>query len=76
MLVFYGSGLYEDPELGWGGLATEGIRAFGIPGEHDNNRQAMSEPGVGFVTAQLKTYLAEVDGDHGSEPVAAASVAG
>jgi amino acid adenylation domain-containing protein len=65
MLVFYGSGLYEDPELGWGGLAQGGTHAFAIPGEHDNNRQAMTEPGVEFVSDRLREYLAttETDGD-------------
>jgi amino acid adenylation domain-containing protein len=57
MLVFYGEGLYEDPALGWQGLATQGVRTFGVPGEHDNNRQAMMEPAVAFVADTLDEYL-------------------
>jgi aspartate racemase len=67
MLVFRGTGLYDDPELGWGGCAEGGIVTHAIPGEHDNNRQAMSEPGVGFVSDCLTEYIAKTD--------AAASVA-
>ena len=55
MLVFYGSGLYEDPTLGWSELAQ--VHSYAIPVEHDNNRQAMSEPGVDFVGEQLRDYL-------------------
>ena len=73
MLVFYGSGLYDDPDLGWGGLATSGIRNHAIPGEHDNNRLAMAEPGVAFVAARIIDYLAEVDGDPGDARLTAAS---
>jgi aspartate racemase len=58
LVVFYGKGLYEDPELGWGGLAEAGILTFGVPGDHDNNRQAMMEPYVGFVSDRLAEYLA------------------
>jgi thioesterase domain-containing protein len=58
ILVFYGQGLYEDPELGWGGLADQGVRTFAVPGEHDNNRQAMQEPGASFLAAHLEEYLA------------------
>jgi amino acid adenylation domain-containing protein len=57
MLVFYGEGLYEDPELGWGRLATGKIRAYSVPGEHDNNRQAMMEPYVAFVSETLEAHL-------------------
>jgi amino acid adenylation domain-containing protein len=57
ILVFYGEGLYEDPALGWDGLAAGGIRSFGVPGFHDNNRQAMMEPAVSFVSDRLVEYL-------------------
>ena len=57
LLIFHGEGLYEDPELGWGGLAAGGIRAFAVPGDHDNNRQAMMEPFVGFVSDRTSEYL-------------------
>ena len=56
MLVFYGDGLYEDPTLGWNGLA-QSIRTFGVPGEHTSNRQAMFEPMVGFVAEKIVDYL-------------------
>jgi hypothetical protein len=57
ILVFYGDGLYEDPELGWSGLADGGLRTFGIPGADDNNRQAMLDPGASFVGARITEYL-------------------
>jgi amino acid adenylation domain-containing protein len=57
MIVFYGEGLYEDPALGWEGLATGGVDAFAVPGEHDSNRQAMMEPAVEFVAARLQDRL-------------------
>jgi hypothetical protein len=56
MLVFYGEGLYEDPEMGWGGLA-EKVRTFGIPGADNNNRQAMRDPGASFVAGHINEYL-------------------
>ena len=34
-----------------------GIRTSACPGEHDNNRQAMMEPAVGFVADRLQEYL-------------------
>ena len=59
LLVFYGEGMYEDPMLGWEGLAAGGIRTFAIPGEHLNNRHAMMEPGVEFVSERLQECLSE-----------------
>ena len=59
ILTFYGNGLYEDPELGWGGLAQGAIRTFAVPGEHDNNRQAMKGDGASFMAARLRAYLDE-----------------
>jgi hypothetical protein len=59
ILTFYGNGLYEDPELGWGGLAQGAIRTFAVPGEHDNNRQAMKDDGASFMAARLRAYLDE-----------------
>jgi hypothetical protein len=56
ILVFYGQGLYDDPELGWTGLARQ-IQSFAVPGEHTNNRKAMREPAVGFVSDRLQEYL-------------------
>jgi amino acid adenylation domain-containing protein len=57
MLIFRGDGLYEDPALGWEGLARGGIQSFAVPGRHDNNRQAMAEPAVGFIADTLEAYL-------------------
>jgi hypothetical protein len=57
ILLFYGDGLYEDPTLGWEGLAREVI-SYAVPGEHDNNRKAMKEPAVGFVSERIGEYLA------------------
>jgi amino acid adenylation domain-containing protein len=60
-VIFYADGLYEDPALGWDELAAGGIRSFAVPGEHDNNRQAMMEPGVEFVSERLQRYLLEYE---------------
>ena len=57
LLVFYGEDLYEDAELGWGGLAAGEIRAYAVPGNHDNNRQAMAEPYVAFISERLQAHL-------------------
>jgi oxalate---CoA ligase len=57
LLVFSGEGLYEDPELGWGGLAQGGIKTYAVPGEHTNNRDVMREPNVAFVGERLHEYL-------------------
>ena len=57
LVVFYGEGLYEDPELGWGGFTTHKIHTYGVPGEHDNNRQLMIEPFVDFVAERLQDHL-------------------
>ena len=58
ILMFYGEGLYEDPELGWTGLAEDGIEAIAVPGEHDGNRQLMNEPYVDVVRDHLRERLA------------------
>jgi hypothetical protein len=61
LLIFHGEGLYEDPELGWGELAAGEIQAFAVPGDHDNNRQAMMEPYVEFVSERLREYLGRTE---------------
>jgi thioesterase domain-containing protein len=58
ILMFYGEGLYEDPELGWTGLAAEGIEVIAVAGEHDGNRQLMNEPYVEVVRDRLREQLA------------------
>ena len=57
LLIFYGAGLYEDPQLGWGGLATGNIEAIAVPGDHGNNRQMMMEPYVNFVSDRLRSHV-------------------
>jgi thioesterase domain-containing protein/acyl carrier protein len=52
MLLFFGQGLYEDPLLGWRDFVSD-LETYAVPGEHDNNRQAMNEPYVTFVHEQL-----------------------
>ena len=49
-------------------MAQAGTHAYAIPGEHDNNRQAMTEPGVEFVIDRLQAYLATTE--TGREPEA------
>ena len=71
LLVFYGEDLYEDPSLGWEGLAAKGVRTHGVPGQHDNNRQAMMEPGVGFVAERIEEYLRETAAPAAAEETAA-----
>src|SRR5207302_2763006 len=41
LLIFSGEGLYDDLELGWGGLADGGIKSYAVPGENKNNRDGM-----------------------------------
>ncbi|MHB8243494.1 MAG: non-ribosomal peptide synthetase [Solirubrobacteraceae bacterium] len=57
LLVFYGQGLYEDPELGWGPMAEGGVQTYAVPGEQNNNRDVMKEPGVQFVAEEIERYL-------------------
>jgi amino acid adenylation domain-containing protein len=57
LLVFYGQGLYEDPELGWGPMAEGGVRTYAVPGEQTNNRDVMKDPGVQFVAEEIEQYL-------------------
>jgi amino acid adenylation domain-containing protein len=58
-LVFYGDGLYEDATLGWEGMAAGGVRSYAVPGTHENNRQAMMEPAVEFVSERLREHLSD-----------------
>ena len=39
LVTFFGDRLYEDPTMGWDGLALGGVDANAVPGEHTNNRQ-------------------------------------
>jgi thioesterase domain-containing protein/acyl carrier protein len=58
MVVFFGDGLYDDPDLGWLGLAKS-IRTIAVPGEHTNNRMLMAEPWIGVVSDHLQELLAK-----------------
>jgi aspartate racemase len=60
ILLFHGDGLYDDPELGWTGLASRGIRSIAVPGAETDNRQLMNEPYVGVVGDHLRSYLSEL----------------
>ena len=66
MLVFYGQGLYEDPTLGWDGLAAGGVATYAVPGEHTGNRDAMREPNVEFVAERIAERLARPQ-DHAAQ---------
>jgi amino acid adenylation domain-containing protein len=72
LMVFYGEGLYEDPELGWGELAQGGVQALAVPGENKNNRDAMREPGVRFVAEQIEAHLREIAPERDAEATTAA----
>jgi thioesterase domain-containing protein len=50
------------PDMGWAGLASEGVRTFDIPGTHHT---IMDEPNVGVLASTLKHCLeiAEADAD-------------
>lgn len=57
ILMLSGAGMYEDPELGWSGLAEHGVRVHPIPGDHNTNRALLGEPHVGDVAQILHSYL-------------------
>ncbi len=60
ILMFSGEGLYDDPALGWEGLATRGVRTYVVPGEHNDNRELMREPHATFLAGCLDGYLETV----------------
>jgi thioesterase domain-containing protein/acyl carrier protein len=68
MVVFYGDGVYEDPALGWTGLASS-VDTIAVPGPHRGNRTLMAEPAVDVVAGRLKEILATArTGALGREP--------
>jgi amino acid adenylation domain-containing protein len=71
LLVFYGEGLYEDPELGWGEFVAGGTRTFAVPGEHNNNREAMKEPAVQYVAEWIEDYLGDLESTPRTEAASA-----
>ena len=58
LFVFYGDGLYDDPELGWREHVAE-LETFAVPGTHETNREAMTPENVGFIADKLEALLAE-----------------
>ena len=67
MIVFYGAGLYDDPDLGWKGLAA-GIETVAVPASTTGNRTMMAEPYVADVSSacwssfRLHLLHVELDG--------------
>ncbi len=59
IVMLYGEGLYEDPELGWGPFASGGILSYPVPGDHLDNRPLMAEPHVLVVRDRLQEYLGQ-----------------
>jgi hypothetical protein len=57
VLMIYGEGLYEDPELGWGSFVGGEIESHAVPGYHMNNRQLLREPYVLGVRDHIQAYL-------------------
>jgi thioesterase domain-containing protein len=59
IVMFYGEGLYEDPELGWADAAA--VVPHMVPGKHTRgNRESMAEPKVAFIAEHLQQHLADV----------------
>lgn len=57
LVIFYGEGLYEQPDLGWAQFTTGKVATHAVPGEHNNNRDVMREPNVEFVGERIREYL-------------------
>jgi thioesterase domain-containing protein len=57
MVLFRADDLYDDPYLGWDGLADQGIEVHEIAGDHLNQRTLMHEPYIAQVAARLETIL-------------------
>jgi aspartate racemase len=75
LVIFYGEGLYEQPDLGWGELASGGIATYAVPGENTNNRDAMREPNVEFVSDRIREYLGQAEPDRDGQLARAIGVA-
>jgi amino acid adenylation domain-containing protein len=73
MWLFYGQDLYDDPELGWGGLADGGLEMYVAPGDHSNNRQMMNEPHVQVVGERLKAVIEGIEPSARNDAVKAAA---
>jgi hypothetical protein len=57
--MFSGQGMYDDPELGWGQLATR-VATYVVPGEHKDNRDLMRDPHAELLAEVLADYLGDV----------------
>ena len=63
MVLFRGDGLDQDaylgddPEFGWGGLASGGLEIQLTPGADENRRDILHEPYVATVAEQLEACL-------------------
>ena len=64
ILMFSGKGMYEDLELGWGGLAERGIVTYEVPGEHKDNRDVMRDAPARWVADVLADYLGDASPSH------------
>ncbi|MEA2828664.1 MAG: hypothetical protein QOG43_3103 [Actinomycetota bacterium] len=71
IVQFRSAGLFDDPQLGWGGLPAAGIEDFEVPGEHLDQREAMREPLVGFVGEHLAECLERAHRRHATLRVGA-----
>ncbi len=58
IVMIYGEGLFDDPNLGWGAFASGGILTRPVPGDHFYNRQLLEEPHVVGVRDRLHEHLA------------------
>jgi FkbH-like protein len=54
---------YDDPLLGWGRRATQGVQVFDVPGGHSSMLQ---EPNVQVLAEQMQSYINEALGDESS----------
>ncbi len=57
MILFETQGLFDDPQLGWGGLVAGGLEIHQIPGEHRHHRDLMKATFIRTVSEQLKDCL-------------------
>jgi amino acid adenylation domain-containing protein len=75
IVMFRGAGLYREPTLGWGDLTQRGIESYEVPGMHTDNRQAMAEPHVAFVSERLQIHLDHARRTAAPEPESPAAAA-
>jgi len=54
MLMFYGAGLFREPDLGWQAFFPRGLEAHEIPGDHQTQRDVMHEPFVDVIADRLR----------------------